>query len=177
MLSVGEYWNEEKKKEAKRLLLEEEYIEQLRILFRDEELAYIRRNRRKGQLQIRFKDGSSIYDEGNKLRLNDRNPYRAARRLVGLAAEKGWTSISVSGSDVFVREAMRLAIQNGMRVIPQNSYQAAMLDEVMKEVSDGGSGNRPTPVQQPKPVAGLDLGKLASFRNSKKPQGPKLRRK
>ena len=175
----GEPWNEERRREAKRLLLEEEYIERLRQLFNEDELAFIRRNRRKGRLQIRFKDGASIYDDGDRLTIKDKNDGSAARRLVALAVEKGWTSISLSGNPVFVKEAMRLAMLTGMQVIPKNAEQVAMLDEVLKEGSSmaGNSGPRPMPAAQPKPMAGLDLSKLSSFRNGTKNPSQKMRRK
>lgn len=178
--ATAEHWTEERRREAKRLVLEEEYVERLRQLFHEDELAFIRRNRRKARLQIRFKDGANLYYDGDRLAIKDKNDLSAARRLVALAAEKGWTSISLSGNPVFVKEAMRLAMQNGMQVIPKNPEQAAMLDEVLKEGSGvvGGLVPRPLPAAQPKPMPGLDLTKLAAFRNnSQKTQGPKSRRR
>jgi hypothetical protein len=182
--ATAEDWNEDRRREAKRLLLEEEFIERLRQIFQEDELAFIRRNRRKARLQIRFKDGSSLYDEGDRLAIKDKNDVRAARRLVALAAEKGWTSVSLSGNSVFVKEAMRLAMQNGMQVIPKNPEQAAMLEEVLKEGSSmaGGSGQRPVPAPSApahNPPPQIDMSRLAALRksNANRRSGPKVGRR
>ena len=178
---VAEIWNDEQRREARRQMLDEKYKDMLRQSFGDE-VAFIRVNRKRPSLYVSFKDGASLYDDGDHMRIVGGDNDLAARRIVAAAIAKHWTAISFSGNREFVMEAMRMAMQYGLQVIPKNPDQAAMLEEVMKERSNmGGSESvtpSPTPVQSPtpKPAPRIDMSKLANLRSSKVANSPKGRR-
>lgn len=183
---VAEPWNAEQRREARRQLLDDEYRDMLQRLFGND-VASIRRNRKRPSMQIRFKDGASLHDEGDRLRIDDKDDQSAARRLVAAAVAKGWTAVSVRGNPQFVKEAMRQAMANGIQVLPLDAAQAEMLDEVMRERSSmGGAASprpapapAPAPVQMPKTAPPIDMNKLAAMRqsNANRRAGPKMRRR
>lgn len=183
--------SDEERQAARRRLLDDEYRDHLRALFK-EEIAFIRRNRKRPSLSIKFKDGSSLHDNGNSLRIDCEDDQTAARRLVAAALAKGWTSVTLRGNAVFVKEAMREAMKNGLQVVPTDELQALMLAEVSRE--RGGIGGEVAALHGPAPVAGpvpasaqgqsqkpppIDIGKLTSMRQQRTGQksGPKMRRR
>lgn len=186
-LEVSGLLDEEQRQAARRRLLDDEYREQLRERFKDE-IAFIRRNRKRPSLNFRFKDGSSLHDHGDRLQTDCKDEQTAARRLVIAAVAKGWTTVTFRGNAVFVKEAMREAMKNGLQIATTDAAQAALLDEVMQERSGiAGAGNpqpaaqaAPAPSPTPKPPPPIDMGKLATMRQQRtggQKSGPKMRRK
>ncbi len=179
--------DEEQRQAARRRLLDDEYRDHLRERFKDE-IAFIRRNRKRPSLNFRFKDGSSLHDHGDRLQIDCKDEQTAARRLVIAAVAKGWTTLTFRGNAVFVKEAMREAMNNGLQVATTDAAQAALLDEVMKESSGiAGGGNpqpaahaAPAPSPTPKAAPPIDMGKLATMRQQRtsgQKSGPKMRRR
>lgn len=175
---MADGWTDEQRREAKRQLLEEDYAELLRQCLGDE-VAFIKRIRNRTGLYVSFKDGTGLYDNGDNIRVVGCSPALAAYRLVATAVAKNWTAVSFSGSREFVMEAMRIAMQNGLRVVPKDSGQAAMLDEVMNERSGVGGGVAPQPVPASNLPQRIDTSKLAANKPSRQGvrQGPRSRRR
>ena len=173
---VADGWTDEQRREARRQVLEDDYAELLRQCLGDE-VAFIRLIRNRASLYVSFKDGSGLYDNGDSIRVVGCSPELAAYRLVATAVAKRWTAVSFSGSREFVMEAMRMAMQNGLRVVPKDSGQAEMLVEVMNERSGVGGGVAPQPT--PKPAPRIDTSKLAANKPSRQGgrQGPRNRRR
>jgi hypothetical protein len=177
-VDVADGWTDEQRREAKRQLLEEDYAELLRQCLGDE-IAFIKLIRNRTGLYVSFKDGGGLYDNGDYIRVVGCSPASAACRLVATAIAKNWTAVSFSGSREFVMEAMRIAMQNGLRVVPKDSGQAAMLDEVMSERSGVGGGVAPLPAPTPNILPRIDTSKLAANKPSRQGgrQGSRNRRR
>lgn len=189
----AEHMKEDERREQRRKLLDDAYRDFLRQLFGDE-IAFIRRNHKRKSLLVKFKDGSSLTDYGDSLRIACKDDATAARRLVAAAIAKGWTAMTIRGNDVFVKAVMREAMQNGLQVVPTDATQVLMLDEVLRERS-GVAGavsalHGPAPVPAPAPTQAqgqgqpqkpppIDMGKLAAMRQQRNGQkgGPKMRRR
>lgn len=179
--------DDEQRQAARRRLLDDEYRDHLRERFKDE-IAFIRRNRKRPSLNFRFKDGSSLHDHGDSLQTDCRDEQTAARRLVAAAVAKGWTTITFRGNAGFVKEAMREAMKNGLQIATTDAAQAALLDEILQERSGvAGAGNpqpaaqaAPTPSPTPKAAPPIDVGELAAMRQQRsggQKSGPKMRRR
>lgn len=188
----AEHMKEDERREQRRKLLDDAYRDFLRQLYGDE-IAFIRRNHKRKSLHVKFKDGSSLTDFGDSLRIACKDDATAARRLVAAAIAKGWTAMTIRGNDVFVKAVMREAMQNGIQVVPTDATQVLMLDELLRERS-GVAGAvsaqpAPTPTASTAPAQPqaqtrsspppIDMGKLAAMRQQRNGQksGPKMRRR
>lgn len=81
------------------------------------------------KVTIRFMTGE-VVDTGTKLSATGMNDSIAAKRLIALAKAKGWHGISLSGSDVFKREAMQLALDEGIHITCKTNQERQLLKEV-----------------------------------------------
>jgi len=86
-------------------------------------------DKQEDKVTIRFMTGE-IVDAGTQLSASGMNESIAAKRLIALAKAKGWQGISLSGSDVFKREAMRLALDEGIHITCKTKQDRQLLEEV-----------------------------------------------
>ncbi|NHZ81572.1 relaxase/mobilization nuclease domain-containing protein [Massilia sp. CCM 8695] len=87
-----------------------------------------------------FKQSGRIADQGRKLIvLGGMDEKLAAQRVVALGCERGWQTISFTGSGSFVELAMREALNQRLIVIAGDARQEAILAKVMAERQQGAS--------------------------------------
>jgi len=86
-------------------------------------------NKQADKITISFSEGE-IVDSGSKLSASDMDDKLAAKRLIALANAKGWQVISLSGSDLFKREAMHLGLDEGIHITCKNNQERQLLKEV-----------------------------------------------
>ena len=123
------------------------YEEQLRGLLGDEVKNIWRKP---GVLVVYTNDGGRINDTGGRIQAFSMSDRDAARRVVQVAMAKGWTAISLTGSPLFIAEAMRYAVSQGLRVVPKNEAEKAILASI---IGEGGTvepvPDEPQPPQPP----------------------------
>ncbi|WP_295995925.1 LPD7 domain-containing protein [Rugamonas sp.] len=87
-----------------------------------------------------FKQQGRIADQGQKLTvLGGMDEKLAAQRIVALGCERGWKTISFTGSGSFVELAMREALKQRLTIIASDARQEVILAKVMAE-RQGGMG-------------------------------------
>lgn len=126
----GEPLAEKRKRDFKRRLLEESYQQQISDMLAAE-LAYVRKSGR--SLEINFKGGGKVYDDGDRVRAYGGDDEASARRVVQLCKAKGWGAVKFQGNDAFLRAAMREALAAGLKVVPADDHQAEILEGVIRE--------------------------------------------
>lgn len=141
----AETLSERQLRELRRFTLSPEYEQSLRAALGNE-IKHIHRTPR--GLVIYTTDGGRLNDNGDRIVAYKMNPNDAARRSVEIAAAKGWQAIQFEGSPEFVKAAMRYAVQQGIRVVPQDEAQKAMLVEILAE-GQGSSGLSAAPLPAP----------------------------
>lgn len=157
--------DEKRKRDFKRRLLEESYQQQLSDMLAAE-LAYVRKSRQ--SLEISFKDGGKVFDDGDRVRAYGDDDEASARRVVQLCKAKGWGAVKFQGNDGFLRAAMREAVAAGLKVVPADDHQAALLEEVIREQAGQAIGLRCEPVSDIPPLAVLGLkSRLGNFRRER----------
>lgn len=136
----GEALTERELREVRRDMETKEYEERMRALF-GEELSYVDRpNRNYKKLRlVFFKPLGYITDQGDRLTASNMAVEESSRRIVAMAAARGWKSINLWGPEHFVELAMRHAIASGLMVNPTSPAQQTMLDAILSE-SNGGGG-------------------------------------
>lgn len=93
-----------------------------------------------------FKQQGHIADQGSKLTvLGGMDQKLAAQRIVALGLDRGWKSISFTGSGSFVELAMREALRQQLTVVASDSRQQIILAKIMAE-RRGGMGAVALPV-------------------------------
>lgn len=133
----GEPLPTNKDRELRRDAFEPQWADTLDQLFRLE----IRKIERKNfGLDLRFRDGGTIKDFGNRVEADGMDEEQAARRLVEMCDAKGWHKVHFFGSEAFVRAAMAEALARGIAIEPQTVDQALILTELMA-VAGGGAAN------------------------------------
>lgn len=133
----GEPLPTNKDRELRRDAFEPQWTATLEQLFRIE----IRKIERKNfGLDLRFRDGGSIRDFGNRVEADGMDEEQAARRLVEMCDAKGWHKVHFFGSEAFIRAAMAEAIARGIAIEPQTADQALILTELIA-VAGGGAAN------------------------------------
>ena len=141
----AETLSERQRREQRRFSLSAEYEQSLRAALGDE-IRHIHRMPR--GLVIYTSDGGRLNDNGDRIVAYKMNPDDAARRIVEIATAKGWQSIQFSGSPEFVEAAMRYAIHQGIRVVPIDNTQEAILIAIL---SEGQRSNGLTEAPAPRP--------------------------
>ena len=161
----GEPLDEKRKRDFKRQLLEESYQQQISDMLAAE-LAYVRKSGR--SLEIKFKDGGKVYDDGDRVRAYGDDNEASARRVVQLCKAKGWGAVKFQGNDAFLRAAMREALAAGLKVAPADDHQAELLAEIIREQAGQAIGLRCEPVSDIPPLAVLGLkSRLGNFRRER----------
>lgn len=115
-----------------RRMLDDDYAAQLAERFGTDAAECKRVGR---VLEINFRSGGRLMDYGYRVESDDTQPERSARRMVAIALAKGWRSVSFSGGEKFLREAMREAMAAGLQVVPADAWQKAIQDEVTLSLS------------------------------------------
>ena len=129
---AGDQPSATRRREMRRATVEPTYEARLRDLF-GEELRGVGAWKQGGVAY--FKDGGEVRDHGDRFAVKNMGERDAARRLVMLALDRGWTSATFTGSDDFLRAAFRAALDKGLDVHPANPHQAQILSEVKASFS------------------------------------------
>lgn len=128
-ISLPETVSSAERREFRRMILDEEYIRFLRSIFGSDLLTTQKKN---DTLEIELKQGR-ILDTGETISADKMDNATSAVMLARLAKEKGWDTVVVSGSNEFVRLAMREALKLDLPIEPKDEAQAQILAEIMAE--------------------------------------------
>lgn len=166
----GELLDTKRKRDYKRKLLEESYqLEISEMLAAD--LAFVRKSRH--SLEISFKGGGKVFDDGDRVRAYGQDDEASARRVVLLCKAKGWGAVRFQGNAAFLRAAMREALSAGLKVVPADEHQAEILDEVIREQAGQAVGLQCEPVSDVPPLEVLGLkSRLGNFRRERDESQP-----
>lgn len=161
----GEPIGAKRTRDYKRRLLEESYQQQISDLLAAD-LAYVKKGRH--GLEISFKGGGKVYDDGDRVRAYGDDDEASARRVVQLCKVKGWGTVKFQGNDAFLRAAMREALAAGLKVVPADDHQAELLQEVVREQAGQAVGLQCEPAPDIPPLAALGLNaRLGNFRRER----------
>lgn len=83
-----------------------------------------------------FKDRSSLVDKGNSITASGGTEKDNAERMVELARLKNWKRIRFSGSNLFLREAFKQALANGLEIVTEGEEQEKLLSLIKTEVQN-----------------------------------------
>jgi hypothetical protein len=154
----GEQTAQLARREMRRATQEPSYQERLALLFGDD---FVRAFRHPRGAVLYFKQAGQIRDDGDKLTVVGlMEEALAAQRIVALAIDREWPSISFSGSGSFVEKAMREAVKNGMKVVAKDDRQQRILTRILAERQGGeasSEGPKPIPPGAVPADHGLDL--------------------
>ena len=121
----------------RRAIVEDNYSDRMMTVLGDD-LTRIYRHADGATLY--FKQHGRIADQGIKLTvLGGMDEKLAALRIVALGRERGWKSITFTGSGSFIELAMREALKQRLNVIASDARQEAILAKVLAE-RQGGMG-------------------------------------
>lgn len=165
--SAGDQPSDRRSREMRRVSREPDYQSRMKKLF-GEEVRGIKVLPR-GAV-VYFKDGGQLRDDGVRFAVSHMTEADAARRLVKSALDRGWTSAVFTGSDQFLREAFRDALDNGLDIHPTNSHQARILAEVKASFSKPAIHASPSIGPSPSTIAGPGEGfkpRLDALRRSR----------
>lgn len=76
----------------------------------------------------------TVRDKGDWIQCKDIAPANAAELIVKMAIARGWNTIRFSGTDQFLFEAMRRAIQSGLVVSVVDAHQQMIFDQVRQSM-------------------------------------------
>jgi len=126
----GDAMDKKQELEHRRFWQSAAYEEQLREILGDEVKNIWRKP---GVLVIYTNNGGRINDTGSRIQAFGMSDRDAARLVVQAAMAKGWVALSFTGSSRFCAEAMRYAISQGLRVVPRNEAEKAILVSILSE--------------------------------------------
>lgn len=140
------------RREMKRSLVEDDYESRMAKVLGDD---LTRVHRYPHGATLYFKQQGRISDEGHRLTVfGGMDDWLAAERVVALGQERGWKSISFTGSPSFVEHAMRAALDARLEVIAKGDAQVEILAKVMGE-RRGGMGAMAGAAPQPIPLGAV----------------------
>lgn len=122
---------DKKRRNYQRRLLEDSYSRQVAMMLGDI-CRYV--EKKPGKLVVHTTEGGKIEDVGDKLTAFEMSPKDSAERLILLCVSKGWESVVLSGNEEFLRAAMRMALQRGLKVKAVGTNQLAILAEIETEI-------------------------------------------
>jgi len=96
-------------------------------------LAYVNHKNHK-HITLWFKDRSSLVDKGNIITAKGGTEQKNAERMIELAKLKNWQRITFSGTDIFLREAFKQAIENNLEVVAEGAAQEKLLLTIKAEI-------------------------------------------
>ena len=144
LMTGGECANElseRDRREMCREALSASYDQLLRKIFGDE-IRHVHQIKR--GVVIYTTDGGRIHDEGDRVAIYKTDVNVAAKRLIAVAAAKGWVKMRIWGGSDFLLAAMLEARSNGIEIVPADEAQAELLESIMGERGGGdGVGYRP----------------------------------
>lgn len=148
--SVADPLTKKQAQGMRRNIVEDDYSERmLKVLGDDLTRVY----RHVEGATLYFKQQGRIADQGAKLIvLGGMDEKLAALRIVALGRERGWKSITFTGSGSFIELAMREALKQRLTVIASDARQEMILAKVLAE-RQGGMGTATLP---PGAVAAAD---------------------
>lgn len=79
---------------------------------------------------VYFKDNTQLLEKTDSIVVIARNQIDSARRLVLVAKEKGWNTVTFQGNSSFLENAYLQAVQNGVGVKPLSEEQRQFYREV-----------------------------------------------
>lgn len=131
-IEFAEPVSERKKRERRRYIVWEGYEPEIRSALGDRVKEIKRFN---DAVLIYLNPTGYLRDKGDSIYANSMSDLDAAQAIVDLAFTRGWTTVRFTGSDEFLRCAMRLALTRGLQVIPRDDGQAAILNEVVARMA------------------------------------------
>jgi hypothetical protein len=155
-ISAADFLSEAERRNMRRKLVEDDY-EQRMLGTLGGDLTRIYRHAHGSVLY--FKQPGRIADQGDRLTvLGGMDEKLAARRLVALGRERGWKTISFTGSGSFLELAMREALNEHLTVIAQDARQQVILDKVLAERQGSmGTVAGPSPLPPGAVAGGEDI--------------------
>lgn len=141
-IALPETVSSAERREYRRMILDDDYRRVLVRIFGRDLLSTQKKN---DSLEIELKQGR-ILDTGESISADKMDNATSAVMLAKLAKEKGWDTVVVSGSNEFVRLAMREALKLELPIEPKDKAQAHMLAEITAELRNpqpSMSPNRP----------------------------------
>lgn len=120
-----------KRREMVRKLLDEEYEAMLRQHFGNQLVDLTRTD---AGLSITLNNGIRLTDHGDRISGENSGELESAKAMVELAKAKGWQSVSLTGKEDFLKQAMAEALKAGLEVVPKNDWQTELLEEVKRTV-------------------------------------------
>lgn len=135
--SPAEMLTDSKRRDMRRALVEADYTQRMQAILGDD-LTRVYKHAQGATLY--FKQPGRIADQGDRLTvLGGMEEKLAAQRIVALACEKRWETITFTGSGSFVERAMREALKQHMTVVASTAGQIDILGRIMAE-RRGGMG-------------------------------------
>lgn len=144
-ISIGDELDANERRELRRQLLDEEYLNLLRIHF-SESVRYVRRGA-KG-ITLHFKDGGRVQDFGDRVSAYAMPSASAAAALIELAIMKGWPSVVLTGNEAFLKEAFSIALARGLMVQPRPD-QIEVFTAVQREYQERKRGKTGASIAPP----------------------------
>lgn len=141
--SVAEPPTKKQAQDMRRAIVEPDYEARMRVLLGGD---LTRVHRHADGATLYFKQQGRISDEGTKLTVfGGMDQSLAAQRIVAMGIDRGWKSITFTGSGSFVELAMRDALRQRLTVVASDSRQEIILAKIMAE-RRGGMGAMALPV-------------------------------
>ncbi|HYW57452.1 MAG TPA: relaxase/mobilization nuclease domain-containing protein [Polaromonas sp.] len=141
--SVAEPLTKKQAQAMRRAIVEDDYQERMQTLLGDD-LTRVHRHPQGATLY--FKQKGRIADQGSKLTvLGGMDQRLAAQRIVAMGIDRGWKSITFTGSGSFIELAMREALRQQLPIVASDDRQQIILDKLMAE-RRGGMGTMVLPV-------------------------------
>lgn len=129
--SMADTLTKKQVKDMRRAIVEGDYQQRMQTLLGED---LIRVFRHANGATLYFKQPGHIVDQGPRLTvLGGMDEKLAAQRIVTMGRERGWKTISFTGSGSFVELAMRQALKQGMTVIASDARQELILAKIMAE--------------------------------------------
>ncbi|MCK9258713.1 MAG: relaxase/mobilization nuclease domain-containing protein [Azoarcus sp.] len=144
-ISIGDELDANERRELRRQLLDEEYLNLLRIHF-SESVLYVRKGS-KG-ITLHFKDGGRVQDFGDRVSAYAMPSASAAAALIDLAIMKGWPSVVLTGNEAFLKEAFSIALARGLMVQPRPD-QIEVFAAVQREYQERKRGKTGASIAPP----------------------------
>lgn len=152
---AGDQPSERKRREMRRTIRDPGYDQLVSALIGPQHIKHIHHHQ-KGAV-IYTNDGGRLHDNGDQVVAYQTNNQLAAERIVALAVSRGWTAIVFTGSDDFVRIAMKLARAQGLPVHPKGDRQKAIFQQILNaERSESAIASASEAMPEP-PVQELGL--------------------
>lgn len=150
--SPAQQLTDTQRRSMRRALVEDDYAQRMQTVLGDD-LTRVYKHAQGATLY--FKQPGRIADQGDRLTvMGGMDEKLAAQRIVALACEKRWETISFTGSASFVERAMREALKQHMTVVASTGAQIDILAKIMAERRGGmGTAAGPAPLP-PGAVAG-----------------------